>query len=306
MPEDRRLGSIARRLAATQRVMVVEDEHDIADFLRAYFRASGYDLVHIDPDTPLDVLEALDEQAPDCILLDLNLRGFSGAEVYRLLRTDPRYALLPVIIVSARPDAQELVPNAGGIDAFVTKPFNVNTLAGLVMDRIESAAKLREAVPTDEATGLLGHDYVEARLIDELTVAAPEEPTAFALARLQSLADITATVGDDATTFVTSGLVAKIRALLPAAATLGLTRTDELAVVLPGTTAKEAGALLQGTIDTIGGTFQLPGGADVPVRYAVGIAAYPEHAADADGLYMAADNALADAVAENKSLVISI
>lgn len=306
MPEDRRLGSVTRRLAATQRVMVVEDEHDIADFLRAYFRASGYDLVHIDPDTPLAVLEALDENEPDCILLDLNLRGFSGAEAYRLLRADPRYALLPVIIVSARPDAQELVPNAGGIDAFVTKPFNVNTLAGLVMDRIESAAKLREAVPADEVTGLLGHDYVEARLIDELTVAAPDEPTAFALARLRSLPDITATVGAEAADFVTSGLVTKIRSLLPNVAALGLTRTDELAMVLPGTTASEAGPLLQGMLDAIGETFRLPGGADVPVRYAVGIAAYPEHAADADGLYMAADNALADAVAGNKPLVVSI
>ena len=64
MPEEPRLGSVARRLAATERVLVVEDEHDIADFLRAYFRAAGYDFVHIDPDTPLGVLDALDEHSP--------------------------------------------------------------------------------------------------------------------------------------------------------------------------------------------------------------------------------------------------
>jgi len=174
------------------------------------------------------------------------------------------------------------------------------------MDRIESAAKLREAVPTDEVTGLLGHDYVEARLIDELTVAAPDDPTAFALARLRSLPEITATVGTEAANYVARELVDKIRGLLPDVATLGLTRTDELAVVLPGSTAREAATLLQATIDTIGATFQLPGGADVPIRYAVGIASYPEHAADADGLYMAADNALADAVAGDALLVISI
>src|SRR3546814_18698780 len=108
MPEDHRLRSVARRLAATERVLVVEDEHDIADFLRAYFRASGYDLVQIDPDTPLQVLDALDEHKPDCVLLDLNLRGFSGAEAYRLLRTEDRYALLPVHGVRARHDARQL------------------------------------------------------------------------------------------------------------------------------------------------------------------------------------------------------
>lgn len=306
MPEERRLGSVARRLAATQRVMVVEDEQDIADFLRAYFRASGYDLVHIDPDTPLAVLEALDEQSPDCILLDLNLRGFSGAEAYRLLRTDPRYALLPVIIVSARPDAHELVPNTGGIDAFVTKPFNVNTLAELVMERIASAAALRTEAAADDVTGLLGHGYVEARLIDELTVAAPDEPTAFALLRLRSLPDITATVGSEASDYVSRELVTRARDLLPDRAALGRTRTDELAIVLPGTAAPEAARLLQGVIDGVGSTFMLPGGAEVPLRYAVGIAAYPEHAADADSLYMAADNALADSVASDTMVVVSI
>src|SRR3546814_17411425 len=100
MPEDHRLGSVARRLEATERVLVVEDEHDIADFLRAYFRASGYDLVHIDPDTPLQVLDALDEHKPACVPLNLTLRGFSGAEAYRLLPTADRHALLPVTVVS--------------------------------------------------------------------------------------------------------------------------------------------------------------------------------------------------------------
>lgn len=306
MPEDRRLGSVARRLAATQRVMVVEDEQDIADFLRAYFRASGYDLVHVDPDTPLAVLEALDAQAPDCILLDLNLRGFSGAEVYRLLRTDPRYALLPVIVVSARPDAQDLMHAAGGIDAYVTKPFNVNTLAELVMERIASAAALREAAAADDDTGLLGHGYVEARLRDELHVAAPDNPAAFALLKLRSLPEITTAVGEEGAAYVRRELIRQAQAALPAEATLGLTRTDELAILLPGSTAGEAALTLQGAMDEVGASITLPGGADVPLRCAIGVAAYPEHAGDADSLYMAADNALADAVATDTALVVSI
>jgi CheY-like chemotaxis protein len=306
MPEDHRLGSVARRLAATQRVLVVEDEHDIADFLRAYFRASGYDLVHIDPDTPLAVLEELDLKDPDCVLLDLNLRGFSGAEVYRLLRSDPRYALLPVVIVSARPDAQDLVQATGGVDAFVTKPFNVNTLAELVVERIASAAKLREAAGEDDITGLLGHEYVEARLLDELTVASPDTAAAFALVRLRSLGEITVAVGDEGAAYVAKELIRRARVLLPEDAALGLTRGDELAILLPGATAEEAARLLTGAIDAIGPTQELPGGAEVPLRFAIGVAAYPEHASDADGLYMAADNALADAVETKQPLVVSI
>ncbi|MGK2948862.1 MAG: response regulator [Acidimicrobiales bacterium] len=305
MPEERPLGSVARRLAATQRVMVVEDEHDIADFLRAYFRASGYDLVHIDPDTPLEVLDALDEHSPDCVLLDLNLRGFNGAEAYRLLRTDERYALLPVIVVSARPDARELLEAVGGVDAFVTKPFNVNSLSTLVAERIAGAARLRDEAGNDPITGLLGHDYVEARLLDELTVAAPDRAAAFALARLRSLAEITTTVGAEGRDYVARELVRRVKALLPVDATLGLTRSAELAVLLPGTDTAEAATVLRRTLAELG-EMRLPGGAEVAVRLSVGLACYPEHAADADGLYMAADAALADAVDGELDLVIAI
>jgi len=305
MPEDHRLGSVARRLAATQRVLVVEDEHDIADFLRAYFRAAGYDLVHVDPNTPLEVVDALDEHSPDCVLLDLNLRGFNGAEAYRLLRTDDRYALLPVIVVSARPDARELLHATGGVDAFVTKPFNVNTLADLVADRIASAARLAEEASSDPVTGLLGHEYVEARLLDELTVAAPGQPAAFALLRLRTIDEITVQVGDEGSDYVAKELVRRVRNLLPADAALGLTRTDEVAVLLPGTTAADAARQLTGAVDDVR-ELRLPGGAEVPLRFAIGVAGYPEHASDADGLYMAADAALADAVDQNAELVVAI
>lgn len=305
MGNDHRLSSVARRLAATQRVLVIEDEQDIADFLRAYFRASGYDLVHIDPDTPLAVLEALDANSPDCVLLDLNLRGFSGAEAYRLLRTEPRYALTPVIIVSARPDAQDLVSARGGIDAFVTKPFNVNTLAELVVERIASAERLREASTAHAATGLLGHEYVEARLLDELTVAAPDRSAAFALVRLLSRAEISASVGTEGSDYVAKEIVRRGRELLPGDATLGLTRSDELAVLLPGLAADEAAKVLTFCIDSLD-QVRLPGGAEVPLRFAVGVASYPEHASDADGLYMAADAALAEAVDTDQPMAVAI
>jgi PleD family two-component response regulator len=304
MPEDHRLGSVARRLAATQRVMVVEDERDIADFLRAYFRASGYDLVHVDPDTPLAVLEAVDAADPDCLLLDLGLRGFSGDEAYRLLRSDARYALLPVVVVSARHDARSVVAG-GGIDAVVAKPFDVQALADLVGKRIKRAAKLREEAAADATTGLLGHDYVEARLLDELTVAGPKRPAGFALVRLHSRSEIHAQVGADGLAYVVRELVRRAYELLPDDAAFGLTRHDELAILLPGCDGAGAAATIQAAMDGIGEVC-LPGGAVVPVRLSAGVAAYPEHAADADGVYMAADAALTDAVDGDHPLVMAI
>ena len=97
----------------------------------------------------------------------------------------------------------------------------------------------------------------------------------------------------------------RARALLPEAATLGRTRTDELAVVLPGCTATQGAEVLRTAIEQLT-EVALPGGAEVPLRLAVGLAAYPEHAADADELYMAADAALADALDRDESLAVAL
>src|SRR5688572_18606818 len=305
MPEDPPLGSVARRPGATEHVLVVEDERHIAGFLRAYFRPPGYAFTHVDPDTPLAVLDALDEHHPDCVLLDLNLRGFSGVGAYRLLRSDERYAMLPVIVVSARPDARELLQGIGGVDGFVTKPFNVNTLADLVRERITAAARLREETTNDPVTGLLGQDYVEARLEDELTVVAPDGPAAFALVRLLSAQEITTEVGAHGSSYVLRELIRRGRDLLPGEATLGLAHTNELCILLPGCTSPEAVDLLQDAARAIE-RVRLPGGAEVAIRLAIGVAAFPQHAADADALYMAADAALADAVDRGTSIAVAI
>jgi PleD family two-component response regulator len=306
MGEDERpLGTVARRLAATRRVLAVEDEHDIADFLRAYFRAAGYDLVHVDPSSATEVVEAVEEHRPDIVLLDLNLRGFNGAEAYRLLRDDPRHAFLPLIVVSARPDAQSLVPARGGIDAFVSKPFHVRSLAELVEERMESARRLAEKTRVHTPTGLRGQEYVEARLTDEINVAGRGQQTSFAIVRLLTLAEIRSQVGDSGLDFVIERLVDAARSALPAGGALGLTQGDELAVVLPATGAAKARLLLTDVIEPLT-SMALPGGAEVPLRFAAGLATHPTHGADADAVYMAADAALTEAVDQGTLLAVAL
>ena len=76
-------------------------------------------------------------------------------------------------------------------------------------------------------------------------------------------------------------------------------------MLLPGTEASDAAKLLTFAMDSID-EVRLPGGAEVAVAFACGVAAYPEHADDADGVYMAADAALADAVDQGRQLVTAI
>jgi len=125
------MGSLTSRLEPTETVLVVEDEHDIATFLRAYFRASGTDVVHVDPTSPADVAEAVAAHDPTCVLLDLNLRGITGLDVYRELRG--RGVPTPVIIVTADPNPRtHRTALAEGVAAIVKKPFNARELYALV------------------------------------------------------------------------------------------------------------------------------------------------------------------------------
>jgi DNA-binding response OmpR family regulator len=108
-------------------VLVVEDEHDIATSLRAYFRASGTDVVHVDPTAPADVADAVAAHEPTCVLLDLNLRGFSGLEAYEAVRA--RGLDTPVIVVTADPSPKaHRTALAAGVAVVVQKPFSAKEL----------------------------------------------------------------------------------------------------------------------------------------------------------------------------------
>ena len=124
-----RRGSLAARLAPRPIVLVIEDEPDIAAFLGAFFRASGLDLVHVNPHTTGEVMAAMREHQPSCVLLDLGLAGMSGLEVLDELA--PAEGGPPVFVVTG--DVREttrLAVQARGAIRFVAKPYSVRELFG--------------------------------------------------------------------------------------------------------------------------------------------------------------------------------
>lgn len=308
MANEPKLGPVARRLAATQRVLCVEDEPDIAAFLRAYFRAAGYDFVHLDPTDPDEVVQALVTEGPDLVLLDVRLRGFSGVEAYRRIRAEERWAFTPVIMVSAHAASLPGFRKPTGLDAFVPKPFNTNVLADLVQERIVRAQEL-EGRGRDVRRELLSQEYLEARLADEIGLAraaGTEGRMSLAIMRLRSMEDVVSEVGGEGFDHLVRTLVERARPLLPATTVLGSTRHDEVAAILPGTGPREAYATLRELLAALNGDFRFAGGAVVPVDLVAGLASYPSNADDPDGLFMAADAALSDAVDEGATVQLAL
>lgn len=120
------------RSSARKRILVVEDEHDIAGLIRHTLERSG----EAEVETAVSgdqALKAAAENPPDLILLDLNLPVLGGLEVCRLLRSRPATASVPIIMLTARTSEGDRVTGLdAGADDYVTKPFSLRELAARV------------------------------------------------------------------------------------------------------------------------------------------------------------------------------
>ena len=292
-----RSGSLADRLNPSTPVLVVEDEQDIANFVRAYFRASGQEVVHVDPVSAEQVAAAVAEHRPSCVLLDLHLRGFHGLDAYRRIRDDPTSAFVPVVILTADHAADvRREAMAGGVDAFVTKPFKVDDLCQLVIELADKAALMSDASSPDDVTGIGSHAYLQERLADEVALAQrTRQPVSFAVIRLCSLPAINRQGGSGAADAALQEVSRRLLDALPGSAVIGRNAGDEFGIVLPGTASPEAGQLAESALRRAAEPVAVPGGDEVEVVLRGGLACYPDHADNRDELYMAADSALVGA-----------
>jgi DNA-binding response OmpR family regulator len=114
------------------RVLVVEDEQDIAGLIKHALERSGDAQVEIV--TSGDVaLRVVTDRVPDLVILDLNLPVLSGIEVCRILRGRAATAHIPIIILTARTGEADRVAGLDlGADDYVTKPFSLRELAARV------------------------------------------------------------------------------------------------------------------------------------------------------------------------------
>src|SRR5262249_2727767 len=121
------------------RILVIEDERDIAQVLEYNLRQAGYDVTTTFRGD--DGVRAARERRPDLVLLDLMLPDTSGTLVCKTLKEEPALKGVPVIMVTARgEEIDRVVGFELGADDYVVKPFSVRELLLRVQAILRRAA----------------------------------------------------------------------------------------------------------------------------------------------------------------------
>ncbi|MFC1926063.1 response regulator transcription factor, partial [Chloroflexota bacterium] len=128
------------------RILAVDDEERILNFLRSKLKASGYEV--ITAGNGVEALELAQAQEPDLIVLDLVMPKMDGFETLKELRS---FSTVPIIILTARDaDADKIKGFTQGADDYLLKPFNPDELVArieAIRRRLESTGRWKNMEP---------------------------------------------------------------------------------------------------------------------------------------------------------------
>jgi diguanylate cyclase (GGDEF)-like protein len=274
-----------RSPAAT--VLAVDDDASVLAALEALLGRNGYTVETVaEPDS---FWTRLDEVAPDLAILDLDMPQVNGIELCQALRADPRWARLPLLILTAYRDS-EVVRNAfmAGADDYLSKPIIEEELLGRVRNRLGRVRAYREAAERDDLTGVATRRATGAEL-DRLTelARAGGEPYSLAILDVDRLAALNRSSGLAAGDAALRRIGERLREEF-AHETVGRWDGDAFLVSLNGMRPADAAR-------RIGGVLERLNDGDVGVTVSAGVAGAPPDGIDLSALLAAAEAALEEA-----------
>jgi DNA-binding response OmpR family regulator len=153
---------------AKTRILVIEDDFDVAEMLLMYFGANQFEIFHAeDGNIGIDMART---HFPNLILLDVMLPHMDGYEVCRKLRQTSLTKYIPIIFLTQRDERADRVKGLElGADDYITKPFDVDELRLRVQGSIRRATRSSLHEPrTGLPTGPLVDDEISRRELAEL------------------------------------------------------------------------------------------------------------------------------------------
>lgn len=124
-----------------KKILIVEDDPEIRNFIKLYLTNDGYETVEVDDGKK--VMEVFHAENPDLVILDILLPGLDGIEVCREIR---KTSIVPIIFLSNKIDeVDKIIGLTVGADDYITKPFSPRELTARIRSHLR-----REMYYTDQ------------------------------------------------------------------------------------------------------------------------------------------------------------
>ena len=142
------------------KILIVEDDFDIANMLRIFFTGQGYQVNVAGRGN--DALEQCRKSLPDLVVLDIMLPDMDGYAVCKEMRTTTRTSHIPIIFLTQKDERSDKIAGLElGADDYITKPFDIEELKLRVGTAIRTHQRLNM---TDPRTGLPSARLIEDQL----------------------------------------------------------------------------------------------------------------------------------------------
>ncbi|MGH8810186.1 MAG: diguanylate cyclase, partial [Noviherbaspirillum sp.] len=285
------------------RIMIIDDDVDAAAFHAAALRGAGMDVRVLNKVS--DMLQALVEYRPELILMDVYMPTCDGVALAKLIRQDDMYLDVPIVFLSSEADFEkQLNAIESGADDFLTRPIKPAHLVSALTSRAKRYRELRGLIMRDSLTGLFNHSAIKEHLIREIARARRGKvPLSLAMVDIDHFKRVNDTYGHPVGDQVIRALSRLLQQRLRRGDIIGRYGGEEFAVIMPGTPAAAASAVLHQIRESFSNIRHHAEYQDFTATFSAGVA---EIGADSDAevLFRVADAALYQAKHNGRNSVM--
>lgn len=254
------------------RVLIVDDSISLANYYAIVLEQAGMAVKAIS--NPMVVIGALQEFAPDLILMDVYMPECNGIELARVVRQFEAFVSIPIVYLSAESDMdKQLTAMSMGGDDFLTKPIKPEHLISSVSSRIQRSRLLRSFMVRDSLTGLFNHTTINDHMVREIARAKREKtPLAYAMIDIDHFKRVNDTYGHMVGDHVIKSLSRLLKQRLRDTDVVGRYGGEEFAVIMSNTDAQAAQKVINEIREAFSCLQHLADGIEFSASFSCGIA----------------------------------